>query len=105
MARKQRMAIELLSDISSKAYDLQVYTEPEIQAALAVLRSVNGPMFDWLTRLLVAGQGSPTRPDVRAIVEALGFDPTNHHNALVCAYCNPDKLTLGSPTKDEGPKP
>lgn len=26
-------------------------------------------------------------PDVRGIVEALGFDPTNHHNAARCPYC------------------
>lgn len=60
MARKQRMAIELLSDIGSKAYDLQVYTDPEIQAALAVMRSVNAPLFDWLTQLLV--DAKPPKP-------------------------------------------
>lgn len=27
--------------------------------------------------------------DGRRICEALGFDPTNHHNALKCPYCNP----------------
>ena len=28
-------------------------------------------------------------PDMRAICEALGFDPTNHHNAAKCPYCRP----------------
>lgn len=32
--------------------------------------------------------------DGRRICEALGFDPTNHHNALKCPYCNPDGLIL-----------
>jgi len=29
------------------------------------------------------------KPDMRAICEALGFDPTNHHNAAKCPYCRP----------------
>lgn len=29
--------------------------------------------------------------DARAICEALGFDPTNHHNAATCPYCIPDE--------------
>ncbi len=28
--------------------------------------------------------------DVKAIVERLGFDPTNHHNAVQCPYCTPE---------------
>ena len=28
--------------------------------------------------------------DMRAVVEALGFDPTNHHNAAKCPYCTPE---------------
>lgn len=28
-------------------------------------------------------------PDMCAICEALGFDPTNHHNAAKCPYCRP----------------
>ena len=27
--------------------------------------------------------------DSRAVCEALGFDPTNHHNAAKCPYCTP----------------
>lgn len=30
-------------------------------------------------------------PDMRAICEALGFDPTNHHNAAKCPYCRPSQ--------------
>lgn len=29
--------------------------------------------------------------DSRAICEALGFDPTNHHNAAKCPYCSPHR--------------
>ena len=25
--------------------------------------------------------------DMRAVAEALGFEPDNHHNALLCPYC------------------
>lgn len=30
----------------------------------------------------------------RKMVLEISFDPTNHHNALKCPYCNPDGLTL-----------
>ena len=29
--------------------------------------------------------------DMRLICEALGFDPTNHHNAAKCPYCRADE--------------
>ncbi len=28
--------------------------------------------------------------NMRLVCEALGFDPTNHHNAAKCPYCTPD---------------
>lgn len=28
--------------------------------------------------------------DMRKVVEALGFEPDNHHNALKCPYCTPE---------------
>lgn len=31
----------------------------------------------------------PAEPDMPAICAALGFDPTNHHNAAKCPYCTP----------------
>ncbi|WP_333611907.1 hypothetical protein [Brevundimonas bullata] len=34
---------------------------------------------------------APAREDARGICEALGFDPTNHHNAAACPYCIPDE--------------
>ncbi len=41
-------------------------------------------------RALSATPAQPAgEPDMRAIVEALGFDPTNHHNAGKCPYCTP----------------
>lgn len=33
--------------------------------------------------------GGPRQPTMQQIVEALGFDPTNHHNAALCPYCLP----------------
>lgn len=32
---------------------------------------------------------TPGKPDMLAICAALGFDPTNHHNAAKCPYCTP----------------
>lgn len=67
------------------------------------IRITFGVQSDPLADAQVASQGTASAagsaPDVRVIVEALGFDPTNHHNALVCAYCNPDRLTLGVPNE------
>lgn len=84
MARKPRMAIELLSDIGSKAYDLQVYTEPEIQAALAVMRRVNAPLFDWLTQLLVAAQErgttETTKDEKRKYPDRLSEEISGNHD-------------------------
>lgn len=34
-------------------------------------------------------QTMQAEPDMRAVCEALGFDPTNHHNAAKCPYCRP----------------
>jgi len=36
-------------------------------------------------------------PDMRAICEALGFDPTNHHNAAKCPYCRPSLHQAAEP--------
>jgi hypothetical protein len=56
MTRRQlKTAVEIVSDIGSKAFDLQHHDEREIIAAVALLRHVNGPMFDWLTQMLIAG--------------------------------------------------
>lgn len=39
--------------------------------------------------LVRGGAIRATEPDMRAVCEALGFDPTNHHNAAKCPYCRP----------------
>ena len=39
--------------------------------------------------------------DSRAVCEALGFDPTNHHNAAKCPYCTPTPTV--PPAGGEGP--
>lgn len=44
----------------------------------------------WQARAaLSASPQAPTEPDMPAICAALGFDPTNHHNAARCPYCRP----------------
>ena len=74
--------------------------------ASTVERSKRGVTLKGIAESLRALASSPASvatgaaadgPDVRGIIEAMGFDPTSHHNALVCAYCNPDRLTLASP--------
>jgi hypothetical protein len=39
-------------------------------------------------RLLLSNH-LPRPVDMRKVVEALGFDPENHHNAAKCPYCTP----------------
>lgn len=44
----------------------------------------------WISALeRVKNPAEHTKPNVRGIIEALGFDPTNHHNATKCPYCTP----------------
>lgn len=52
MPRRLKSAVELVSDIGAKAFDLQQHSELEIAKAVAFLREVNGPMFDWLIQRL-----------------------------------------------------
>lgn len=39
--------------------------------------------------------------DMRAVCEALGFDPTNHHNAAKCPYCRPSTPAAGQQEGDK----
>jgi hypothetical protein len=50
---------------------------------------------DWRIAQLEASPGAATMegPNMRAVCEALGFDPTNHHNAAKCPYCRPAPTT------------
>lgn len=43
----------------------------------------------------------PGMGDIRAVCDALGFDPTNHHNAAKCPYCAP----IDQQPKAEGWRP
>lgn len=52
MPRKIRTAVELVSDIGSKGFDLQHHSDADIKAAVTLLRTVNPQMFDWLVRVL-----------------------------------------------------
>lgn len=36
-------------------------------------------------------------PDMLSICQKLGFDPTNHHNAAKCPYCNPQTEEKNDP--------
>lgn len=40
----------------------------------------------------------PTTGGERAMVPEIPFDPTNHHNALKCPYCNPQGLSFAPAT-------
>jgi len=42
---------------------------------------------DWQARAQMAQAAQ--EPDMLAVCAALGFDPTNHHNAAKCPYCRP----------------
>lgn len=45
--------------------------------------------------------GAASEPDMRAVCDALGFDPTNHHNAAKCPYCRPTPLARSPLTDDQ----
>jgi hypothetical protein len=51
---------------------------------------------------LVPAPAASVEPDMRAICEALGFDPTNHHNASKCPYCRPAASVEDSAPMDGG---
>jgi hypothetical protein len=45
-----------------------------------------------------AGYAPPLRAErERRMVAEISFDPTNHHNALKCPYCNPKGLAFAEP--------
>lgn len=54
----------------------------KVRAAFITVRD------DWNFTQLLRFE-APDQPDIRAICETLGFDPTNHHNAAKCPYCTP----------------
>jgi hypothetical protein len=43
-------------------------------------------------------------PDMRAVCGALGFDPTNHHNAAKCPYCRPAETAQVEPWMEQEAK-
>lgn len=50
------------------------------------------PVAAELLRLHLEGkQAQAEAPDMLKVCEALGFDPTNHHNAAKCPYCTPQQ--------------
>lgn len=52
MTRRLKPAVELVSDIGAKAFDLQHHSDADIREAVKFLRTVNPEMFDWLVRIL-----------------------------------------------------
>jgi len=50
----------------------------------------------------VPDAAKPAEPDMRTICEALGFDPTNHHNAAKCPYCRPAEAAKPEPPTPHG---
>lgn len=73
MARKLRLAIELISSIGSLGFDLQHHPDAAIEEAVALLRTVNPQMFDWLSRVL--GQ-PPSRSVAIDPIEGSDHEPT-----------------------------
>jgi hypothetical protein len=102
-----------MSEQQSSA-DSDVVPRSEMLEALANQRRRMGAEYDTLyaklkrvrevaraeiERLSAAPQ---TAPPLRAererrMVAEISFDPTNHHNALKCPYCNPKGLAFAEP--------
>ena len=47
--------MEIVSNIGALGFDLQHHDDVTIAGAVALLRTVNAPMFDWLVRVLREG--------------------------------------------------
>jgi len=63
-------------------------------AASMTPRETLGPSAAFAANIVTDAPASAAKGeavDARAICEALGFDPTNHHNAAACPYCIPDE--------------
>jgi len=56
----------------------------QAKAAQAVLE-----LLDSLSPAATPVSEAKGEADMRRVCEALGFDPTNHHNAAKCPYCTP----------------
>lgn len=68
MARKLRPALEIVSDIGSLGFDLQHHDPVQIAAAVALIRTVNPEMIEWLARVLT--EEAATRPAKKETEEA-----------------------------------
>jgi hypothetical protein len=75
-------------------YDFRQFAENENYRDDFIQR--NGEKYAWVVEPLYAHPApsqqpiaSGQEPDMQAICAALGFDPTNHHNAAKCPYCRP----------------
>ena len=62
MAKAKKMAVEIVSDIGQKAYQLQFHGDKEIEDAVAFLRKVNPEpgIFDWLVKILARRESAGT---------------------------------------------
>lgn len=62
---------------------------------------------DLICERLTSALSLPSAPvSERTMVAEIPFDPTNHHNALKCPYCNPDKLEFAAaPVSEREPTP
>jgi hypothetical protein len=68
---------------------LAAYVDPDtLQGVPPLVQRALRKCADELAALLSPVEGRQ-QTDVRGIIEALGFDPTNHHNAAKCPYCTP----------------
>ncbi|HKA75314.1 MAG TPA: hypothetical protein VKE26_26160 [Xanthobacteraceae bacterium] len=55
MPRTRKTALEIMGEIGHRVYDLRRYDEHDVITAVVLLRTVNGPLFDWLMQMLLAG--------------------------------------------------
>jgi hypothetical protein len=69
------------------ACTVALVTQADAQAALAAKDAV-------IERL--RAEHDPAQVDMLAVCNALGFDPTNHHNAAKCPYCRPAQRDTAS---------
>lgn len=85
--RELRAKVELLeSDIQAER-DMKDDARNLILLIAESLGVEYEPHQTFNERLLEA---ATPKPGMKAVAEALGFDPSNHHNAAACPYCTPE---------------
>jgi len=89
----ERMALD-----AAKALRAALAAHPEPQPVAELIVRDGDTCTKYLRRLpdgayvlYASPPPAAQEPDMRSVCEALGFDPTNHHNAAKCPYCRPQE--------------